>query len=47
MKTKNFGKKSLNEIKTILGEMGLHLGMRLDAEELERLRSQYERSYET
>ena len=47
LKTKNFGKKSLNEIKTILGEMGLHLGMRLDGEELERLRSQYERSYET
>jgi DNA-directed RNA polymerase subunit alpha len=46
LKTKNFGKKSLNEIKTILGEMGLHLGMRLDPEELERLRSQYERSYE-
>jgi DNA-directed RNA polymerase subunit alpha len=47
LKTKNFGKKSLNEIKTILGEMGLGLGMRLDPEELERLRSQYERSYET
>ena len=47
LKTKNFGKKSLNEIKTILGEMGLHLGMRLDGEELERLRSQYERSFET
>jgi DNA-directed RNA polymerase subunit alpha len=47
LKTKNFGKKSLNEIKTILGEMGLHLGMRLDAEELDRLRSQYERSFET
>ena len=46
LKTKNFGKKSLNEIKTILGEMGLHLGMRLDPEELERLRSQFERSYE-
>jgi len=46
LKTKNFGKKSLNEIKTILGEMGLSLGMRLDPEELERLRSQYERSYE-
>ena len=27
LKTKNFGKKSLNEIKTILGEMGLSLGM--------------------
>jgi DNA-directed RNA polymerase subunit alpha len=47
LKTKNFGKKSLNEIKTILGEMGLALGMRLDPEELERLRSQFERSYES
>ncbi|HSE92643.1 MAG TPA: DNA-directed RNA polymerase subunit alpha [Methylomirabilota bacterium] len=47
LKTKNFGKKSLNEIKTILGEMGLHLGMRLEPEELERLRSQFERNYET
>jgi DNA-directed RNA polymerase subunit alpha len=46
LKTKNFGKKSLNEIKTILGEMGLSLGMRLDPEELERLRSQYEKAYE-
>ena len=46
LKTKNFGKKSLNEIKTILGEMGLSLGMRLDPEELERLRAQYERAYE-
>ena len=46
LKTKNFGKKSLNEIKTILGEMGLALGLRLDPEELERLRSQYERTYE-
>ena len=47
LKTKNFGKKSLNEINTILGEMGLSLGMKLDPEELERLRSQYERAYET
>ncbi|MGH7300576.1 MAG: DNA-directed RNA polymerase subunit alpha [Candidatus Rokuibacteriota bacterium] len=47
LKTKNFGKKSLNEIKTILGEMGLSLGMRLDPEELERLRAQYERAFET
>jgi DNA-directed RNA polymerase subunit alpha len=28
--TKNFGRKSLNEIKDILAEMGLSLGMRLD-----------------
>jgi DNA-directed RNA polymerase subunit alpha len=30
LKTKNFGRKSLNEIKEILTEMGLHLGMKLD-----------------
>jgi DNA-directed RNA polymerase subunit alpha len=28
--TKNFGRKSLNEIKEILAEMGLSLGMKLD-----------------
>jgi DNA-directed RNA polymerase subunit alpha len=31
LKTKNFGRKSLNEIKEILQSMGLGLGMRLDA----------------
>jgi DNA-directed RNA polymerase subunit alpha len=30
LKTKNFGRKSLNEIKEILTEMGLHLGMKLE-----------------
>jgi DNA-directed RNA polymerase subunit alpha len=30
LKTKNFGRKSLNEIKEILSEMGLALGMKLD-----------------
>ena len=30
LKTKNFGRKSLNEIKEILSTMGLGLGMRLD-----------------
>ncbi len=30
LRTKNFGRKSLNEIKEILGEMGLSLGMKLD-----------------
>ena len=30
LKTKNFGRKSLNEIKEILTDMGLSLGMRLD-----------------
>ena len=30
LKTKNFGRKSLKEIKEILGTMGLNLGMKLD-----------------
>jgi DNA-directed RNA polymerase subunit alpha len=30
LKTKNFGRKSLNEIKEILAGMGLSLGMKLD-----------------
>ena len=30
LKTKNFGRKSLNEIKEILTVMGLSLGMKLD-----------------
>ncbi len=30
LKTKNFGRKSLNEIKEVLQSMGLSLGMRLD-----------------
>jgi DNA-directed RNA polymerase subunit alpha len=30
LKTKNFGRKSLNEIKEILNEMGLNLGMKLE-----------------
>jgi DNA-directed RNA polymerase subunit alpha len=46
LKTKNFGKKSLNEIKSILGEMGLSLGMRLDPAELERLRTQADKAFE-
>lgn len=31
LRTKNFGRKSLNEIKEILSEMGLSLGMKLDS----------------
>src|SRR5579875_2131176 len=46
LKTKNFGRKSLNEIKEILREMGLSLGMRLEnfpsREELDRRRLQRE-----
>ncbi|HZV82483.1 MAG TPA: DNA-directed RNA polymerase subunit alpha C-terminal domain-containing protein, partial [Geobacteraceae bacterium] len=30
LKTQNFGRKSLNEIKDILGDMGLTLGMKLE-----------------
>ena len=30
LKTKNFGRKSLNEIKEVLSEMGLALGMKLE-----------------
>jgi DNA-directed RNA polymerase subunit alpha len=30
LKTKNFGRKSLKEIKEILSSMGLSLGMKLD-----------------
>jgi len=30
LKTKNFGRKSLNEIKEVLSEMGLSLGLKLD-----------------
>jgi DNA-directed RNA polymerase subunit alpha len=46
LKTKNFGRKSLNEIKEILHEMGLSLGMRFGtsaARELDRRRLARER----
>jgi DNA-directed RNA polymerase subunit alpha len=32
LRTKNFGRKSLNEIKEILGQMGLQFGMKLDSQ---------------
>ncbi len=34
LKTKNFGRKSLNEIKDLLAEMGLSLGMNVDIRKL-------------
>src|SRR6516165_7119238 len=46
LKTKNFGKKSLDEIKTVLGAMDLSLGMHLDPDKLERLRAEHERAEE-
>jgi DNA-directed RNA polymerase subunit alpha len=46
LKTKNFGRKSLNEIKEILAGLGLEFGMRLDSfparKELDRLREDNE-----
>ncbi|MFZ2448381.1 MAG: DNA-directed RNA polymerase subunit alpha [Syntrophobacteraceae bacterium] len=46
LKTKNFGRKSLNEIKEILSEMGLSLGMKLDSfpsrDEIEERRKEQE-----
>jgi len=46
LKTKNFGRKSLNEIKEILTEMGLSLGMKIEnfpgREEIEERRKEQE-----
>jgi DNA-directed RNA polymerase subunit alpha len=46
LKTKNFGRKSLNEIKEILADMGLGLGMVVpnfpDREELEEMQRERE-----
>lgn len=39
LKTRNFGRKSLNEIKEILEEMGLHLGIKIDEEDLKQINS--------
>ncbi len=40
LKTKNFGRKSLNEIKDLLAEMGLSLGMNVDVQKLKNRLSQ-------
>jgi DNA-directed RNA polymerase subunit alpha len=40
LKTKNFGRKSLNEIKDILSEMGLSLGMKIEGFDPSTLRKQ-------
>jgi DNA-directed RNA polymerase subunit alpha len=47
LKTKNFGRKSLNEIKAILDEMGLHLGMKLDGFESPLAEEKKEKDNET
>jgi DNA-directed RNA polymerase subunit alpha len=47
LKIKNFGRKSLNEIKEVLTDMGLSLGMRLEnlpsRGELDRMWEEQER----
>lgn len=43
LKTKNFGKRSLEEIKEVLARQGLKLGMRLDPELLEKLKEKAQR----
>ena len=48
LRTPNFGRKSLNEIKEVLATMGLHLGMQVDGwppENIEDLRRKLEEPY--
>jgi DNA-directed RNA polymerase subunit alpha len=48
LKTPNFGRKSLNEIKEVLAQMGLHLGMEVPnwpPENIEELAKRYEDQY--
>ena len=48
LRTPNFGRKSLNEIKEVLATMGLHLGMEVPAwppEDIEDLAKRYEDQY--
>lgn len=40
LRTKNFGRKSLNEIKEILNTMGLSFGMRIDPDVLKKMRGE-------
>lgn len=43
LKTKNFGKRSLDEIKEVLTRQGLKLGMRIDPELIEKLKEKVQR----
>ncbi len=48
LRTPNFGRKSLNEIKEVLAQMGLHLGMEVPnwpPENIEELAKKYENQY--
>lgn len=44
LKTRNFGKKSLNEIRTILADMNLSLGMKLDHTPVEKTKTRSRKS---
>jgi DNA-directed RNA polymerase subunit alpha len=44
LKTKNFGRKSLNEIKEILNEMGLGFGMKIDTDKLKNYEKSLQRT---
>jgi DNA-directed RNA polymerase subunit alpha len=46
LRTKNFGRKSLNEIKAILEEMGLHLGLKLEGFVPPQIEEKKENNYE-
>ena len=48
LRTPNFGRKSLNEIKEVLAQMGLHLGMEVTGwppENIEDLAKRFEEHY--
>ncbi len=48
LRTPNFGRKSLNEIKEVLAQMGLHLGMEVQnwpPENIEELAKRFETHY--
>jgi DNA-directed RNA polymerase subunit alpha len=48
LRTPNFGRKSLNEIKEVLAQMGLHLGMDIEnwpPENIEELAKKFETHY--
>src|SRR4030095_7450891 len=48
LRTQNFGRKSLNEIKEVLAQMGLHLGMEVPGwppENIEELAKRFEDHY--
>ena len=50
LRTPNFGRKSLNEIKEVLAQMGLHLGMEVSGwppENIEDLAKRFEEHYST